>query len=237
MPLGVFHRTRNGANRFRSVATVVGCAALGLTLLNTWAGCTPTKENYHILSFFFDGVRDPSAIAPRAELGDSTIGLVAVVHQPFAEENCEACHKTSYRPSRNDPAACLSCHENVAEGYAWTHGALAGGACLWCHSPHESPRKWLMRGPDRKICAQCHSGTMMADSEVPAHSDPAAGCLECHFGHGGDDPIMLKPGASRDAPPPAEGPSAPASLPNPSSAGHGTTPADRGGGAEAGRPE
>lgn len=204
---GAFHRIPGGARAVRSGATALGVFA-SIAIVSAWSGCTPTPENYKFLSFFFDGVRDPSAPPPGAAAGDSTIALEAVVHAPFAQENCEACHKTSYRPSRNDPSACLSCHEDVSKGHAWTHGAVAGGACLWCHSPHESPRKWLMRGPDRKICAQCHAGTLIVDSGVPAHTDPKAGCLECHFGHGGDDPIMLKPGAGRGSMPGESGESA-----------------------------
>ncbi|MEK6704029.1 MAG: cytochrome c3 family protein [Planctomycetota bacterium] len=181
----------------RAVALWLGAAALCL-----WCGCTVTKDNYAALSFFFDGVPDPSAVgAGVAKPGDTAMAAAVVVHQPFAQENCEACHKTKYRPSRNDPSSCLGCHKGIADKQVWTHGAVAGGACLWCHSPHESARKWLLRGPDRTICTQCHSATMMNGSKVPAHVDPAMGCVECHFGHGGENSLMLKPGATAQSPP------------------------------------
>jgi predicted CXXCH cytochrome family protein len=148
------------------------------------------------------------------------IAAKVVVHPPFAEEKCEVCHKTQYRPGRNDPSACLSCHKDLADKHAWTHGAVAGGACLWCHSPHESARKWLLRNPDRTLCMQCHSATMMNGSVVPSHIDPKVGCLECHFGHGGNDAQMLKPGATALVIPPAYDPvpASPAAAPAPAPA-------------------
>jgi predicted CXXCH cytochrome family protein len=168
-----------------------------------WPGCTVTRANYATLSFFFDGVPNPDAPARGGgEPGDATMAAAVIVHRPFAEEKCETCHKTQYRPSRNDPAACLSCHETVMNQHAWTHGAVAGGACLWCHAPHESARKWLLRGPDRGICVQCHSATMLTGETVPAHADPKTSCIACHFAHGGENAIMLRPGATAQSPPP-----------------------------------
>ncbi len=184
---------------WKSIATLLTL----VIVLCVWGSCTVTKNNYATLSFLFDGVPNPDATAggpPKP--GDSTLATAVVVHLPFKEEKCEACHKTQYRPSRNDPSACLTCHKGVADQHAWTHGAVAGGACLWCHAPHESSRKFLLRNPDRKLCMQCHSATMMNGKEVPAHVDEKVGCLECHFGHGGTDAKMLKPGATAQAPPP-----------------------------------
>lgn len=175
-------------------------AALALCF---WCGCTVTEDNYATLSLFFDGVPDPRTTGIHSgRPGDTAVAAAAVVHPPFAAENCEACHKTRYRPGRNDPSACLSCHKGIADKQVWTHGAVVGGACLWCHNPHESSRKWLLRGPDRTICTQCHAATLMNGSKVPAHVDTAMGCVECHFGHGGKDSLMLRPGATAHAPPP-----------------------------------
>jgi len=160
-------------------------------------GCTVTKDNYETLSLLFDGVPNPNSIAGGASTpGDTSLMAVVSTHQPFAQDKCDACHRTKYRPSRNDGSPCLACHEGVLTQHNWTHGAVAGGACLWCHSPHESARRWLLRGPDRKVCAQCHAGTMLDSATVPAHADENVSCVSCHFGHGGENSYMLKPGAS-----------------------------------------
>lgn len=180
----------------------IGSTLLAGVVAAVWCGCTVTKENYATLSFFFDGVPDPNARIAGTDASDMTIAAKVVVHQPFADEKCEECHKTQYRPSRNDPRACLNCHDKVMEQHAWTHGAVAGGACLWCHTPHESVRRWLLRGPDRKLCMQCHSAAMLTGDVVPAHADEKSSCLSCHFGHGGDSAIMLRPGATAQSPPP-----------------------------------
>lgn len=171
-----------------------GTVALGI-LIDT--GCTVTKDNYETLSLFFDGVPNPASLeGGTVKPGDATLTAIVRQHKPFVDNKCEACHKTRYRPSRNDGSICLECHEKVLTEHSWTHGAVAGRACLWCHSPHESARKWLLRGPDRKVCAQCHAGTLSASTTVAAHTDENVSCVACHFGHGGDNSLMLKPGAS-----------------------------------------
>lgn len=202
-------RSRRGS---ASGVAMARLAALCVLVACAWCGCAVTTKSYPVLSFFFDGVPDPNL--KTATSADPTIASVVVVHAPYREEKCEACHKSQYRPSRNDASACLACHEAIKDKHAWTHGAVAGGACLWCHSPHESARTWLLRGPDRKLCAQCHSASMTVASTVPEHADPAVGCLSCHFGHGGDDPRMLKPGTA--LPPSSSDVSPPTTDPKPS---------------------
>lgn len=182
----------------------VWCAAGLVAAAGVWCGCAVTVENYRALSFFFDGVPDPGLAVARA--ADGTVAPAVIVHAPFAEEKCESCHRTQYRPGRNDPTACLSCHEKAREHEGWTHGAVAGGACLWCHAPHESARRWLLRGPDRKVCAQCRAASMTAASPVAAHADESVGCLACHFGHGGPNPMMLRAGITASSAPPTDTP-------------------------------
>ncbi len=204
----------HGRSRLAEAARIWAAWSAGAaTILGAclWCGCTVTPDNYATLSFFFDGVPDPRVTGGPG--GDATIALEVVVHAPYAEENCEACHRTNYRPSRNDPGPCLSCHESLKDEHRWTHGAVAGGACLWCHAPHESARKWLLRGPDRNICIQCHTATPLVSTSVPAHMDPTASCLECHYGHGGDDSLMLKPGATAEGAPPPDQSGAPYAEP------------------------
>ncbi|MBL8747076.1 MAG: hypothetical protein JNK58_12070 [Phycisphaerae bacterium] len=194
------HGRRFHVGRLFRRATFFGIASI-LAGGVLWCGCTVTSENYSTLSFFFDGVKDPNAPGPDGIVGDSTVAVAVLVHQPYAEDKCEACHKTSYRPSRNDGSPCLACHDSIASEHRWVHGAVAGGACLWCHAPHESARKWLLRGPDRKICAQCHSATLMVSTSVPEHTDPAASCLQCHMAHGGETPLMLRTRTGEEPPP------------------------------------
>ncbi len=199
----VMQPTRHMNAKLRSaVATGAVGAVLALAVV---MGCSVTKGNYKTLSFFFDGVPDPA-------LTDGTVSRVEggqvvsmSLHRPYAEEKCEACHRTRYRPTRNDSSICLPCHAPVKGEHSHMHGAVVADACLWCHNPHESSRTFLLRDVDRKVCGQCHTTAMLNSTRVPEHADASRGCLECHSGHGGSTSFMLRAGV-RGAPQPGASP-------------------------------
>lgn len=179
----------------------LGAIAAGVLLLaGLWTGCTVTKENYATLSRFFDGVPVPGGVqGPDGEIGVERIVIVSS-HEPYLKEQCGDCHNTGRRLNRNSSAVCLPCHEQVPTQHEWTHGPVAAGACLWCHSPHESAFPKLMRDADRKVCTQCHTADSLDDQRTPAHADETRACLECHFGHGGPDRFLLRSTAAQPAP-------------------------------------
>lgn len=186
---------------------------LAFVVAALWTGCAVTTSNYKALSFFFDGVPDPSL---KVAGGASTGGQPSFVvqHRPFVEERCDECHKTKYRPSKNDSSICLQCHAAVKTQYSNMHAAVIANACLWCHNPHESAQPFLLRTADRKACAQCHTPSSLGSDHVPAHADEARGCLECHSGHGSNHPFLLRtPGP--DATPETN----PAATPEPAGGG------------------
>lgn len=170
------------------------CAVIGGVLGVLWAGCQVTPSNYKLLSFLFDGVPDPSMAGPAGNTAGGNIKQSPTysVHQAFLDEKCEACHKGRLRPARNDSSACLECHADKPTEHAYMHGPVAAAACMWCHAPHESAYAALMRDADRKVCMQCHTPEMLSTEAVPEHADEARGCLECHTGHGGPAPKMLR---------------------------------------------
>jgi predicted CXXCH cytochrome family protein len=188
---------------------IAGALALTIAAL-VWAGCTVTAENYKTLSFFFDGVPDPSGTPRAGSLVGARTPETVVVHRPYAEERCESCHKGKMRPTRSDSSLCLQCHAGVTSAQEHMHGPVAAVACLWCHTPHESRYASLLRGPDRTVCSQCHTTEILSVERVPAHADPGRACLECHFGHGGSQPFMLRDGAAVAPPPTPAQPPGPA---------------------------
>lgn len=189
--------SRNSGTRPRPwVAIVLACGFAAL-----WAGCAVTTSNYKALSFFFDGVPDPSKQAPGTASAGGGPSFV-VQHRPFVEERCDECHKTKYRPSKNDSSICTQCHAAVQTQYANMHAAVIASACLWCHNPHESAQPFLLRTNDRKVCAQCHTLSALDVANTPAHADETRSCLECHSGHGSAQPYLLKATAASDAPTP-----------------------------------
>jgi predicted CXXCH cytochrome family protein len=176
-----------------------GAAGFIAVALLAWAGCTVTPENYKLLSMLFDGVPDPSMSGPSGNIVGFDISQSPTysIHKPYEEQQCEACHKVGLQPTRNDSAICIDCHKQTPTEHRFTHGPVAAGACMWCHAPHESAHAALLRDVDRKVCAQCHTPDMLSSTKVPEHADPGRACLECHTGHGGPEPYMLRPADAR----------------------------------------
>ncbi|MGA2501705.1 MAG: cytochrome c3 family protein [Tepidisphaeraceae bacterium] len=188
-----------------------------------WAGCEikVTKQNYSKLSYWFDGVPDPNAPvgSPQSfgKKGTTRPAQQQIVsrHKPYVEQKCGECHTTGgTQPDFALAAAsCVRCHDKVLKQYPVMHGPVVSGACLWCHTPHESAMPLLLRAESAQLCTQCHDRRVLSP-ETADHQAEKKGCLECHTGHGGTDRRMLKapgtsPGpATRPSPVPAIGPTA-----------------------------
>ena len=166
--------------------------------LAAWPGCTVTRSNYKALSFFFDGVPDPDAPVGAVDptTGEIRAAAIVSVHPPYAEEKCSECHKSRLRMSRNDSGICANCHKGKDSEHERMHGPVAAGACLWCHHPHESAQRFLLRDTDRAVCSQCHTPGLLNSVRVPEHADESRACLECHVGHGGPRSFLLRQDAA-----------------------------------------
>ena len=167
-----------------------------------WAGCTVTPENYRLYSFWFDGVPDTTAPIGEGPIRNSPDYSI---HPPFAEGRCVDCHEGRFDLTAADPSVCMKCHEEVPESQPRMHGPVVTMACLWCHTPHESPYEALLKGPPREVCSQCHAPGMLGTAKTPEHlPESEASCIDCHQGHGGTVRYFLRPGAEgRMSAPPA----------------------------------
>ncbi|MFG0286306.1 MAG: cytochrome c3 family protein [Phycisphaerales bacterium JB039] len=175
--------TRPGsANAGSALALAATCCAL-LAPAFIWSGCSPQRR-FEVLSFFFDGVPDPSAPAFAAgqPLRESP---TYSIHKPYAEERCSDCHTGRFNMQSLDSGICMKCHENVPTEQPRMHGPVAAMACLWCHSAHESAYAHLLKGPARQVCTACHEPALLDAQAVPEHADESVSCLQCHYGHGG----------------------------------------------------
>lgn len=170
-------------------AALIFAAGVGAAL---WSGCEVTTGNYETLSFFFDGVPDPSKRVVSSDSGGVTSATLTFIHKPYLDEKCAECHESKLPFTRRDASGCLSCHEAVASEHRFEHGPVAAAACLWCHTPHESAFPHLLREADRALCTRCHSPSLLSTERVPAHADASRACLDCHTGHGGDVRFMLR---------------------------------------------
>lgn len=192
-------RSRGRPTSFISGTRLAACLLAGTVMaLSLWPGCTVTKQNYKALSFFFDGVPDPNLPAGVIDpaTGEVRPAATVSVHPPYAEENCSECHRSRLRMSRNDSGICANCHAGKDSEHPRMHGPVAAGACLWCHHPHESGHRFLLRDNDRAVCSQCHTPRLLNSVRVPEHADESRACLECHVGHGGTRPFLLREDAA-----------------------------------------
>ncbi|MHC4448399.1 MAG: cytochrome c3 family protein, partial [Planctomycetota bacterium] len=189
----------------RPTGVVAGIAAAAL-----WAGCS-VEKHYALLSFFFDGVPDPSAADARTAAGGGGGGSVSAAavsaHSAYAKRRCADCHGGDARFglfasgfTRLDATVCMGCHGDVLEEHPRIHGPVASGECLWCHKPHESRQPHLLTRAPPDLCLGCHGFEVEAAPRTPSHEDLGADCLRCHHGHGGEERYFLRAATS---PPPA----------------------------------
>lgn len=140
-------------------------------------------------------------------------------HPPYVAHECEVCHVMAGAEDRGrvptfmvggegaptgslvEPAEqlCVMCHGEfegaaaAAEGL-WLHGPVGAGACTYCHNPHRSPNKRLLRAAQpRVLCLQCHDATRLDTNEdhPPLEELEGEDCTECHNPHQGTTRFLL----------------------------------------------
>ena len=169
------------------------------------SGCSPT-HHYKTLSFFFDGVPDPSKTALNqgvdtlSKKDSSSIAQNSKVkiseesiHPPYQNQECGSCHNSTQMGKLNRilPDMCYQCHEDFSKKYKVLHAPLYGGYCTACHDPHSSSHEKLLTRKGQQLCLYCHNITQVMKAEV--HQDiKDANCTDCHNPHGGEDRYVLR---------------------------------------------
>ena len=194
---------------------LVAIGMLGPVVL---VACAATTR-YEVLSFFFDGVPDPSeqyrrAIGPgrddlralsleeRARLQRQRLKQKPIYfHEPFEKKQCERCH--SFAGTRKGgwmmglpkllapkEQLCKRCHEPPEKRFV--HGPVALGLCAMCHEPHRSDHPHLLEtATARELCVRCHEGqTFVTEEEHARFGDKD--CAECHDPHGSAREWLLR---------------------------------------------
>ena len=190
-----------------------------LACVLAYAACSGASR-YATLSFFFDGVPDPSKPPPPSpsqpayKLGPLSAEEKAAIfrrlfkpfeiyyHKPWKDDDCQGCH--SLMPQRKQGGwraglpkliapleeLCLRCHEVPKQKFV--HGPVAAGACRVCHFPHKSSYPHLLVEKDvNSLCLSCHSG----DKLVSAKQHEEYGdrrCTECHDPHSAPLPFLQR---------------------------------------------
>ena len=160
-----------------------------------------------LLTFLFDGVpeEDSTSLTFQENLSvpdDSILqahGLTdtssqgMLVHYPYGERECAACHDPNSLGNMLEPQPdlCYLCHEDFSMSYNYLHGPVAGGYCTSCHNPHLSEKEHLLRLTGDKLCYHCHRKERVLKNDM--HSDLGGmECGDCHNPHGGEDNYIFQ---------------------------------------------
>lgn len=200
------------------------------------AACSAARR-YEVLSFFFDGVPDPSAPAPTQHTAEPVVrqrtvrpeaapAVVLHQHVPYAQRQCDSCHlsggdqgKARGAFSINSMSAlkmpveklCASCHE--PKPLAHQHAPALLGDCVRCHDPHASRYDHLVKkARTAELCAVCHTPDTMPTGAAHAGSGDRD-CASCHDPHGSDTRHLLRSGIDPQLPAAATAPTAPQGPP------------------------
>lgn len=184
----------------------VACVLPIILLILYLSGCSPVPR-HKTLSFFFDGVPDPSDSinSPQirsdikvVEPNSKPAPAIAAVdqnhyHPPYKSKQCGSCHDRNGmgRFVLPQPALCYQCHDDYGKKFKIVHGPVAGGYCTNCHNNHMSKNEKLLKRVSRDLCLICHNAGEILVTE--AHKDIAdQNCTDCHDPHGGRDHTLMK---------------------------------------------
>lgn len=174
--------------------------------------CSPVRR-HKVLTFFLDGVPplggEPNdainvgdSNSPSANVGEGANEPNVVWYSHLPPRECKKCHDMSRPPTRvvrrpqfvkEPPGLCYDCHPetNYADSSDFVHGPVASGECVFCHAPHGSKNKYLLKEPIPEICLSCHSSE---DVElIDNHSEANyASCDRCHLSHASLEEGLLR---------------------------------------------
>lgn len=167
-----------------------------LFLCTLIVACSPNRK-FTVLSFFFDGVPEPTAtseiisgdsLSSQSLYSDSAvIAMVPSIynHYPYQEKECMFCHDENAvgEMTYPEPDLCYACHEDYTYKYENLHGPVDAGYCTQCHDPHSSKNEKLTRLPGNELCFYCHVSfeEKTPDFHIELGDEK---CTECHNPHG-----------------------------------------------------
>ena len=188
----------------------IGLIITGFLLLVSAMSCD-MKKHHKTVTFFFDGVPPLDTEAVQVEMSREGTAVESEIKQipktPTGSEHepwrkCEGdCHgqrtqKSFSRQvylSEKIPALCYSCHTDYTVSSTFVHGPVVVGDCLFCHNPHRSKNKYLLKTPVPDLCFQCHEKGVV--ESISGHMvESAAKCNECHEAHTSSVRTLLKIG-------------------------------------------
>ena len=131
------------------------------------------------------------------------------VHGPVGSGDCDTCHTRRVKAEgpghkkgeMSVPAQtrklCLQCHDTIEAQLKgpYQHKPVAAVDCVFCHDPHSSPRRYMLRPSSRvkakdPYCFACHDRDLLRGKRI--HKPLAEGkCHDCHNVHGSSAAKLL----------------------------------------------
>jgi predicted CXXCH cytochrome family protein len=180
-------------------------ALFGLMLLVLFFISCNEIEQHKALTFFFDGVPPLGQEGLQAELLETSTpelaqtGQTPVWYVHEARKDCSNCHGKRIQRGFSSqprliapiPKLCYNCHADFTTSAPFVHGPVAVGQCLFCHNPHKSQIKYLLRKPEPELCYQCHDENTI--ELIAAHlPKQLSECTVCHDPHSSSNKSLLK---------------------------------------------
>ena len=139
--------------------------------------------------------------------------MISTTHGPFDAGQCDLCHILKKKAEKKKEFGgmpglgelpkelivpkqelCIQCHvtksiESAAERNLWLHGPVSTGLCTACHHHHRSVFPFMLKAKSVDLCAQCHVGGSIIETE-----DHLSGkeCISCHNAHLGKNRFLLR---------------------------------------------
>lgn len=140
-------------------------------------------------------------------------------HGPYGAAECQRCHafggslgfrsgaqKTTVAVTTSAPRRllmpveeiCFTCHTTKSAEIAdqlglRLHGPVASGLCVGCHSPHQSQRRYMLRGEtNQELCTNCHEIAGIRQRSPLHAAKRNDDCLACHNPHMGKSALNLR---------------------------------------------
>ena len=195
-------------SRFGKWPGFLSCGLCGMLLA---AGCASTSK-HRWLAFFFDGVPDtrrapnqssveplPAATTNRSPVqATAPAEPVMVVHSPYAERNCVACHESNYSQRLKDDVSrvCTGCHKAFLVQAKFIHAPVADGQCTLCHAAHQAREKFRLVKDSRELCFDCHDPDEVLRIRACGDAEDRV-CTACHDPHQGNQRFLLRARAEK----------------------------------------
>lgn len=125
--------------------------------------------------------------------------LMPLLHAPFADNNCQACHAHvksaggfALKGKVND--LCQGCHADIAASYnkPYRHVSPDKNDCTICHNAHAAADAPLLRTSQASLCLSCHTSPAQLGEDFKNSPHRELACTTCHAAHGSENAPQLQ---------------------------------------------